>query len=130
MKTMRHVVRLTLTVDESDADVICPRREDRTTHQHDVEFHLTGYNTTHDAAQARSRGRWSKNPLMCNHANECPQTCPCGPDCYCRDHTCRGCRGDAAQPTDRSIDRAAIEEMANKFAEALIEAMRKRGVKV
>ena len=30
-----------------------------------------------------------ENPLFCEHANEVPQTCPCAPDCYCKDRTCR-----------------------------------------
>jgi len=30
-----------------------------------------------------------KSPLYCEHANEVPQTCPCPPDCYCKDHTCK-----------------------------------------
>lgn len=30
-----------------------------------------------------------ENPLFCEHANEVPQACPCEPDCYCRNHTCR-----------------------------------------
>jgi hypothetical protein len=27
--------------------------------------------------------------MSCNHANECPQSCPCDEDCYCRLHACR-----------------------------------------
>lgn len=27
--------------------------------------------------------------MFCEHANEVPQACPCAPDCYCKDHTCR-----------------------------------------
>lgn len=30
-----------------------------------------------------------KSPIYCEHANECPQTCPCPPDCYCKDHSCK-----------------------------------------
>jgi len=30
-----------------------------------------------------------ENPIFCEHANEVPQACPCAPDCYCKDHTCR-----------------------------------------
>lgn len=30
-----------------------------------------------------------KPAMFCDHANECPVTCPCAPDCYCRSHTCR-----------------------------------------
>lgn len=30
-----------------------------------------------------------KNPIFCDHANEVPVCCPCGPDCYCKDHTCK-----------------------------------------
>lgn len=32
--------------------------------------------------------------FLCNHANECPNICPCEPDCYCKSNTCRP-RGDA-----------------------------------
>lgn len=30
----------------------------------------------------------NSSPVTCDHANECPQTCPCQPDCYCRGRTC------------------------------------------
>ncbi len=28
-------------------------------------------------------------PWMCDHANEVPADCICGPTCYCRQHTCQ-----------------------------------------
>lgn len=31
-----------------------------------------------------------KSPIFCEHANEVPQACPCPPDCYCKDPTCKG----------------------------------------
>lgn len=31
----------------------------------------------------------TKSAIYCEHANEVPQACPCPPDCYCRDHTCK-----------------------------------------
>ena len=27
--------------------------------------------------------------MHCEHANECPQACPCDAECYCREHTCK-----------------------------------------
>jgi hypothetical protein len=30
------------------------------------------------------------HPHLCEHANECPLTCPCPPACYCRTNTCKG----------------------------------------
>ena len=27
-------------------------------------------------------------PLLCEHANECPNVCPCEAGCYCRTRTC------------------------------------------
>jgi hypothetical protein len=29
------------------------------------------------------------SPVFCEHANEVPQTCPCPPNCYCKNHTCK-----------------------------------------
>ena len=29
-------------------------------------------------------------PLMCDHANEVPQSCPCSLSCYCRKNSCSG----------------------------------------
>jgi hypothetical protein len=34
--------------------------------------------------------RAEKSPIFCEHANECPAQCPCGSDCYCKEHTCKG----------------------------------------
>lgn len=28
--------------------------------------------------------------MFCEHANECPLTCPCPSGCYCKTHTCKG----------------------------------------
>jgi len=33
--------------------------------------------------------RETNNPILCEHANEVPVLCHCGPDCYCKTHTCR-----------------------------------------
>jgi hypothetical protein len=30
-----------------------------------------------------------KSPMLCNHANECPNVCPCKNDCYCKSNSCR-----------------------------------------
>lgn len=29
------------------------------------------------------------SPMFCEHANECPVSCPCPPNCYCKTHTCK-----------------------------------------
>jgi hypothetical protein len=29
------------------------------------------------------------DPVLCNHANECPAQCTCPPTCYCKTHTCK-----------------------------------------
>lgn len=29
------------------------------------------------------------SPVFCEHANEVPHFCPCGPRCYCKANTCR-----------------------------------------
>ncbi len=31
----------------------------------------------------------SGSAFMCDHANECPAQCPCGPTCYCKSNTCK-----------------------------------------
>ena len=31
----------------------------------------------------------SSSPIFCEHANEMPVCCPCSPDCYCKQHSCR-----------------------------------------
>lgn len=31
-----------------------------------------------------------KSSIYCEHANECPQACPCDLDCSCRAGMCRG----------------------------------------
>lgn len=38
------------------------------------------------------------NPLFCEHANECPHTCPCAAGCYCKTRTCAG-RNFVPRPT-------------------------------
>jgi hypothetical protein len=30
-----------------------------------------------------------KSPILCDHANEVPNTCTCDEDCYCKSHTCK-----------------------------------------
>lgn len=40
----------------------------------------------------------TKSALYCEHANECPQTCPCPDDCYCKEHTCRPRGTEVKQP--------------------------------
>lgn len=45
------------------------------------------------------------SPVLCEHANECPATCPCGPECYCKSHTCK-----VKFPEDRDDKIAAEEE--------------------
>ena len=42
----------------------------------------------------------TKSALYCEHANEMPQVCPCPPDCYCKEHSCRN---QAQPPTERAI---------------------------
>jgi len=32
------------------------------------------------------------SPLFCEHANECPNICPCPPRCYCKAYSCSGRR--------------------------------------
>lgn len=34
--------------------------------------------------------RSEPKPWGCEHANECPQMCPCPPGCYCSTRTCKG----------------------------------------
>lgn len=29
------------------------------------------------------------DPFLCEHPNENPNTCPCDPECYCRQHHCK-----------------------------------------
>jgi hypothetical protein len=40
-----------------------------------------------------------KSMMFCEHANECPQTCPCPVDCACKDGMCK----------DRPVSQAAYE---------------------
>lgn len=30
----------------------------------------------------------SDDPMLCEHPNEAPNVCPCGPGCYCKTRTC------------------------------------------
>lgn len=30
-----------------------------------------------------------RSAIYCDHANECPQSCPCDAHCYCKSHTCK-----------------------------------------
>jgi len=30
-----------------------------------------------------------QSPIYCDHANESPLNCPCPPDCYCKNHSCK-----------------------------------------
>lgn len=56
--------------------------------------------------------------IFCEHANECPQVCPCTSDCYCRSHTCKG------RPTSEWVSPEAKE------AELMVRAaQRVRGVR-
>lgn len=32
---------------------------------------------------------WRSSAVYCEHANECPQVCPCDVLCYCKGHTCK-----------------------------------------
>lgn len=44
-----------------------------------------------DTEGPRTGGALNRNlPILCEHANECPNVCPCPPDCYCKFHTCAG----------------------------------------
>lgn len=50
----------------------------------------------HKSVQALYNGAGVRrtSPIYCEHANEMPHVCPCDPDCYCKDHSCRPrCRG-------------------------------------
>ena len=67
------------------------------------------------------------NPLACEHANECPQTCPCGPDCYCRDHTCKGVQEIRVLSID---DQTLTRQLATELADAIVSVLRNRGVKL
>lgn len=42
--------------------------------------------------------------MHCEHANEVPQTCPCPPNCYCKNHTCRIPK-KIRQASDETLDR-------------------------
>lgn len=37
---------------------------------------------------SRQRTR-ERSAVFCEHAKEMPQRCPCPPDCYCKEHSCR-----------------------------------------
>lgn len=37
---------------------------------------------------ARSSVVASGDPMLCDHANECPRVCSCGAGCYCKTRTC------------------------------------------
>lgn len=44
-----------------------------------------------DPPKVPDRATRSPSAIGCEHANECPMRCPCGPGCYCRteEGTCR-----------------------------------------
>lgn len=38
---------------------------------------------------AEETSRQRRSAVFCEHANEMPHRCPCPPDCYCKEHSCR-----------------------------------------
>lgn len=68
-----------------------------------------------------------KSAVFCEHANEVPQACPCLPDCYCKNHTCRLTRQDAGAPQARNVsivtkeERLALREAATTAARAIVQ---------
>jgi hypothetical protein len=61
------------------------------------------------------------SPVLCEHANECPQTCPCEPGCYCKTHTCKP-QIDAAPPAEPT--REAVTIPVGGFARLIVERSR------
>lgn len=70
----------------------------------------------------------SNSPIFCNHANECPVSCPCDVDCYCKQHTCKPMKYDDKYGNCRVISqvpvRGPIEEPEELYEESIAQ-MRK-----
>ena len=54
----------------------------------------------------------TKNAIFCDHANEVPVCCPCGPDCYCKDNTCKPREKTIVPPPPNSPEPDEIFEEA------------------
>ncbi|MCH7604978.1 hypothetical protein IID24_03250 [Patescibacteria group bacterium] len=44
------------------------------------------------------------SPILCGHANEVPNTCPCPEDCYCRVNACLPKRDEKKTEAQRVAD--------------------------
>ena len=45
--------------------------------------------TFNNFPELEKKQKEARSAILCAHANEVPQSCPCPPGCYCDDHTCK-----------------------------------------
>lgn len=73
-----------------------------------------------DVCEAEENGLPEGDSMLCNHANEVPVDCPCGPNCYCR--TQGSCRSPANPnvrvfkiiPTERKRKKKKVKKVTKK----------------
>ena len=83
---------LTWLTTESDDDIVvnwyCSIRRLVAVHGHDGATQVIWIDDESSNVIVK-HVRCTKSAVYCEHANECPQRCPCTFDCYCKEHTCK-----------------------------------------
>lgn len=59
----------------------------------------------------------NNSAMMCIHANEVPQSCPCKRGCYCKSHTCKQVRRIPEQKPGRSVQDVGTPDWLVKVIE-------------
>jgi hypothetical protein len=67
------------------------------------------------------------HPHLCEHANECPQSCPCAAGCYCKTRTCKARRTAFDPSTTNWQD---LETPIGRAADRSVEELRRRVVQL